>query len=210
MRRWPEHHRPCAPHRASLSTVRLSSEAKVDFFTPHSHHRSSRLYSVECLTLLAVAATDAADCHARVPEQPRRGLHFTWFPRRSPARTSAPLTSGPCLHRTICFSPSGPARARRLPLFAVGAASSHPRCHPHAHWSVSNRVVLVLCSQRRAEDHLGTPAAFDVLHRRAPHHRRAASGTESPAATSSSTPPASCCSPISPPMPVASPPVCRR
>jgi hypothetical protein len=47
-------------------------------------------------------------------------------------------------------------------------------------WSVSNCAVLVLCSQRRAEDLPGTPAAFDVLHRRASHHGRAASGTKSP------------------------------
>jgi hypothetical protein len=38
----------------------------------------------------------------------------------------------------------------------------------------------VLWWHRRAEDCLGTPAAFDVLHRRAPHHGRAASGTEPP------------------------------
>jgi hypothetical protein len=46
--------------------------------------------------------------------------------------------------------------------------------------SVSNRAVLVLCSQRRAEERPGTPAAFDVLHRQASHHGRAASGTEPP------------------------------
>jgi hypothetical protein len=40
--------------------------------------------------------------------------------------------------------------------------------------------ILVLCSQRRAEDRLRMPAAFDVLHRRAPHHGWAAYCTEPP------------------------------
>jgi hypothetical protein len=44
---------------------------------------------------------------------------------------------------------------------------------------------LQLCRPRalfvaRAEDRLGTPAAFDVLHCQAPHHGRAASSTEPP------------------------------
>jgi hypothetical protein len=60
------------------------------------------------------------------------------------------------------------------------APSSHLRHRPHAPWIISIRVVLMLCSQHRAKDRSGTPAAFDALHCRAPHHGRAASGTESP------------------------------
>jgi hypothetical protein len=75
--------------------------------------------------------------------------------------SSAPPTSVHCSHRA-----------------RWAAASSHPRHRPHAPWSVSNRAILVLCSQRRAEDRSGTLAAFDVLHRQAPHHRRATSGTK--------------------------------
>jgi hypothetical protein len=114
-------HCPHAPPHVSLSTARLGSEAKADFFTPHSR-----------------------------------------------------------LRRALCFSPSGPTRARHPALFVVDAASSHPHHLPDTPWSISNGVVLVLCSQRRVEDRSGTPAAFNVLHRRARHHERATSSTEPP------------------------------
>jgi hypothetical protein len=106
---------------------------------------------------------------------------------------ASPIVSSSC---SACNTGSKTARGRQPPsTFSTAghlttdgtppapnhpAASSDPRRRPHAPWSVANRVVFVLCSQRRAEDRLGTPAAFDVLHRWAPHHRRNASGTESP------------------------------
>jgi hypothetical protein len=75
--RWPERRQPHAPPLASLSVAFLGSEAKADFFTPHSHLRSPHLCSAACLAPLAVAAAATPDHYARLPEHLRCGLHFT-------------------------------------------------------------------------------------------------------------------------------------
>jgi hypothetical protein len=86
------------------------------------------------------------------------------------------LSWGPLVsrsHRLTSSPVAGLACVRQLPV-------THQGHKHHRPCACDNRAVLVLCSQHLAEDRLGMPTTFDVLHRRAPQHGRAASRTESP------------------------------
>jgi hypothetical protein len=101
MHRGPEHHRPRAPPRASLSATRLGSEVKADFFTPHSHLRCTRCFSPSGL---ARACCPPLFTAAAVPgEPPPQATHVVTLMRFG----ASPTVSSSCsAHR------AGPKTAR--------------------------------------------------------------------------------------------------
>jgi hypothetical protein len=120
------------------------------------------------------------------------------------------------LRHALCFSPSGTARSRHPPLFAVATKPSEPP--PQATHVVAlmrlgaSPTVLSSCSAHSAWSKTAwgclpplTSSTAGRLNTDGPPP-----GPNHPAATSSSTPPVSCYSLTSPPTPVTSPSVCRH
>jgi hypothetical protein len=131
------------------------------------------------------------------------------------SRTNAAPSCG-SRRRALCFSPLGPARACRPPLFAAAVAPGEPL--PQATRVVAlmrlgaSPTVPSLCSARsvgpktaRGRQPPSTSSTAGQLTTDGPPPT-----PNHPAATSSSTPSASCCSPTSPPAPATSPSVCHR
>jgi hypothetical protein len=131
------------------------------------------------------------------------------------SRTNA-ASSCASRRRAVCFSPSGPARARRPPLFDAATVPSEPP--PQA-----NCVVTLMClgaSPTMPSSCFGRIVELKTARGHQPPSTSSTAGhltmdgpppaPNHPTTTSSNTPLVSCCSPTSPPVPTTSPPVCRR
>jgi hypothetical protein len=192
---------PCALPAPPLSSAGVEHQSQDIFYPSPASHRFS-LSIRHLVPLDAAHPPDTADqsCTAL---------------SGASSRTNAVPSHGSRCH-ALCFSPTGPARAHRPPLFTAVATLGEPP--PQATRIVAvmglgkSLTMLSSCSARSAGPKtargLQPPSTSSTVGHLTTDGPPPA--LNHPATTSSSTQLASCCSSTSPPAPATSPPVYRR